>query len=104
MSKCLGYSISRIAETQDRALTVFEKVNFVRWFSAACFADGDLNGGVIEWLRHSISNLVRSTCVGSNPVIGITNHRPTANTAGRLSESVNEYSEATLRAQSLDTH
>ena len=38
-------------------------------------------GGVAEWLRRSVSNLVRSTCVGSNPIVGITNHKQTVNSA-----------------------
>ena len=29
----------------------------------------------------SLSNHARSTCVGSNPVVGTTNHKPTANSA-----------------------
>ena len=33
-----------------------------------------------KWLRCSISNHVRSTRVGSNPVVGATNHKPTVNT------------------------
>ena len=37
------------------------------------------NSGVAEWLRHSVSNIVRSTRVGSNPVVGTTNHKPTVN-------------------------
>ena len=30
---------------------------------------GRANGGVAKWLRHSVSNLVRSIRVGSNPVV-----------------------------------
>ena len=42
---------------------------------------GPLHGGVAEWLRRSVSNQVRSTRVGSNPVVGATNHKPTVNSA-----------------------
>ena len=42
--------------------------------------------GRVVWLRRSVSNLVRSTCVGSNPVVGTTNHKPTANSAAHPSE------------------
>ena len=45
-------------------------------------------------LRRRVSNHARSTRVGSNPILGITNHP----------RSVNEYSEVTLRAQALNTH
>ena len=34
-------------------------------------------GGVAELLRRSVSNLARSTRVGSNPVVETTNHKPT---------------------------
>ena len=30
-------------------------------------------GGVVEWLRHSVSNHARSARVGSNPVVGTIN-------------------------------
>ena len=63
-----------------------------------------LSGGVAEWLRHSASNLVRSPCVGSNPVVGITNHMPTVKSNVILPRSVNENSEVTLRAQALEIH
>ena len=32
-------------------------------------------------VKGSVSNLVRSTRVGSNPVVGTTDHKPTANSA-----------------------
>ena len=41
----------------------------------------ELYGGMAEWLRPSLSNHVRSPCVGSNPVVGTTNHKPTVNSA-----------------------
>ena len=56
---------------------------------------------VAEWLRRSISNIVRSTGVGSNPVVRTTNHKPTQLSILR---SVDEYSEETLKAQALDAH
>ena len=64
------------------------------------------NGGVAEWLRRSVSNHAGSTRVGSNPVVGTTSHKPTANSTQLfiLPRSVNEYSEVTLRAQVLETH
>ena len=34
-----------------------------------------------EWLRRSVSRLLGSTRVGSNPVVGTTNHKPTADSA-----------------------
>ena len=34
-----------------------------------------------EWLRRSVSDLEGFTRVGSNPVVGITNQKPTANSA-----------------------
>ena len=43
-------------------------------------------GGVAEWLRDSAPNLVRSIRVGSNPVVGTTNHKPTANSTVHPSE------------------
>ena len=43
-------------------------------------------GGVNKWLRCDVSNLARSTSMGSNPVVGITNHKPTANSAVHPSE------------------
>ena len=42
--------------------------------------------GVAEWLRHSVLNLVVSTRVGSNPVFGTTNRKPTVNSAFHPSE------------------
>ena len=39
-----------------------------------------------EWLRRSVSNHARSTCVGSNPVVGATNHKPTVNSGVHPSE------------------
>ena len=41
---------------------------------------------VAEWLRRGVSNHVRSTRVGSNPVVGTTNHKPTVNSAVHPSE------------------
>ena len=38
-------------------------------------------GGVAKWLRRSVSNLVGSTRMGSNPVADTTSHKPTANAA-----------------------
>ena len=35
--------------------------------------------GVAQWLRCIVSHLGRSTCVGSNPVIGTTNRKATGN-------------------------
>ena len=37
--------------------------------------------GVAEWFRRSVSNLLRSTRVGSNLVVGTTNRKPTSNSA-----------------------
>ena len=45
-----------------------------------------LDGGVAEWLRCSVSNHARCTRVGSNPFVGTTNHKPTANSAVHPSE------------------
>ena len=45
-----------------------------------------LSGGVAEWLRRSVSNHVRSTRMGSNPVVGTTNHKPTVNSVVHPSE------------------
>ena len=42
---------------------------------------GQSYGGVAERLRHSVSNLVGSTCLRSNSIIQTTNHKPTANSA-----------------------
>ena len=39
-----------------------------------------------DWLRHSDSNLVEFTRVGSNPVAGTTNHKPTADSELHPSE------------------
>ena len=43
-------------------------------------------GGVADWLRCRVSNHARSTRVGSNPVVGTTNHNPTVNSAVHPSE------------------
>ena len=43
-------------------------------------------GGVTEWLRRSVSNHTKSTRVGSNPVVGTTNYKPTVNSAVHPSE------------------
>ena len=61
-----------------------------------------LSSCVAKWLRYSVSNFVRWTCVGSNPVVGTTDQHSTQ--LSILPRSVNEYSELTLRAQALDTH
>ena len=37
--------------------------------------------GVVEWLRRSVSHHASSTRVGSNPVVGTTNPKPTVNSA-----------------------
>ena len=56
-----------------------------------------------ELLRRSVSNLLRSTRVGSNPVVGTTNPSQQSTQLFILPRSVNEYSEVTLRAQALGT-
>ena len=43
-------------------------------------------GGVAEWIRCSVSNLVGYTRVGSNPVADSANHKPAANSAVHPSE------------------
>ena len=45
-----------------------------------------LNGGVVGLLRRSVLNLVRSTRVGSNLVVGTIYHNPTVNSAVHPSE------------------
>ena len=40
-----------------------------------------LNGGVAEWLKRSVSNHVSSARVGSKPVVGTTDYKPTVNSA-----------------------
>ena len=45
------------------------------------------NGVAAEWLiRHSVLNLVGSTLVGSNPVVGTTNQQLTANSTVHASK------------------
>ena len=39
-----------------------------------------------DWLRHSVSNLARSTRLGSNPVVGTAKHKPSANSSVHPSE------------------
>ena len=39
-----------------------------------------------EWLWRSVSNHARSIRVGSNPVVGTANHKPTVNSAVHPSE------------------
>ena len=56
-------------------------------------------GGVAEWLRHSVSNLVGSTRVDSIPVADTTNHKPSANSAVHPSEVGKWVVEVTLRTQ-----
>ena len=41
---------------------------------------------VAEWLRRSVLNHARSTRVGSNPIVGATNYKPTVNSAVHPSE------------------
>ena len=43
-------------------------------------------GGVAEWLRRSISNIVGFTRVGSNPVVETTSNTPTDDSAFHPSE------------------
>ena len=43
-------------------------------------------GGVVKWLRRSVSDHARSTRVGSNPVVGTINHKRTVNSAVHPSE------------------
>ena len=39
------------------------------------------DGGVAEWIRHSVLNLVGYTRLGSNPVADSASHKPAANSA-----------------------
>ena len=39
-----------------------------------------------EWLRRSLAKHVGFSVLGSNPVVGATNHKPTANQAVHPSE------------------
>ena len=48
---------------------------------------GFITGGVAEWLRRSVSNHATSTRVGLNPLVGIINHKPTANSGAHPSEA-----------------
>ena len=48
-----------------------EELSVVEWPS----------GGMAEWLRRSVSNLVKSTRMGSNPIVGTTNHKPISSSA-----------------------
>ena len=43
-------------------------------------------GDMAERLRRSVKNLVMSTRVGSNPVVGTTNHKPAVNSSIHPSE------------------
>ena len=52
---------------------------------------------VSEWLRRSVSNLVRSTRMGSNLFVGTTSQQSTQ--LSILPRLVNEHSEVTLREQ-----
>ena len=60
-----------------------------------------------EWLKCGVSNLVRSTRVGSNPVVGSNPSFEPLTTSQQstqlsiLPSSVSEYSEVTLRAQAV---
>ena len=56
-------------------------------------------GGVAEWLMRSVSNHARSTRVGSNPVVGTTNHKPTVNSTVHPSK----VGKLVLRSNSEDT-
>ena len=58
-------------------------------------------GDVAEWLRRSVSNLVGSPRVGSNSFSDTTNYKPAVLSAVHFLRSVDEYSEATLRAQTV---
>ena len=58
-------------------------------------------GGVTQWLRRSVSNLVRSTRVGSNPFDSTINHSQQPTQLSVPSGSVNEYSAVALRAQAV---
>ena len=49
------------------------------------FKGSQRSSGVVEWWG-SVSKLMESTRVGSNQVIGTTNHRPTANSAAHPCE------------------
>ena len=59
-----------------------------------------IDGSVTKLLRHGVSNSVGSVHMGLNPIVGITNHKPTASAAGPL-KVVNENSEVTIRAQAI---
>ena len=52
-----------------------------------------------EWLRHSVANLGRSTCVGLNSVVGTIYHKPKTNPAVLPLRFVNDYSWVTLMTQ-----
>ena len=45
-----------------------------------------VSGGMADWLIRTVSNLGRSTRVGSSPVVGTMNHKPTSNSALHSSE------------------
>ena len=55
------------AQGNSRALSRDQVMRFQRWYGRA--------------FRRSVSKLVRSNRLGSNPVVGTTNHKPTANSA-----------------------
>ena len=57
-----------------------------------------------EWLRRSVSNLVRSPCVGSNPASEPLTRSKQPTQLSVLLRSVNDCSEVTLREQALDTN
>ena len=42
--------------------------------SCTAYCERTKNCGVAEWLKHSVSNLVGSISVGSNPIVGTTNN------------------------------
>ena len=60
--------------------------------------------GVAEWLRCSVSNLLKSTRVGLNPIVKPLATSQQSAQLSILPGSGNEYSEVTSRVQTLDTH
>ena len=76
--------------------------NFITIFNAS--VRERLVGGVAEWLRRSVSNLVRSARVGSNPLVGMIDRKATVTQLSILPRSVNAHLEVALSVQRLDTH
>ena len=64
----------------------------------------ELYGGGSEWLRRSVSNHARFSRVGSNPVIGTTNDKPTANSAVHPSEVGKRVLKSNSEGKAPDTH